>query len=218
MSVQLGFNAHGKSRVRLVKITKKPDGMNFIQQLNVQILLEGDDMAKVFLNGDNKSVVATDTCKNTVYCLASQHDFQSIEEFGIIIVKHFLKEYPNLVNKISVSISSDTWERLSTIPDSKGRVGPHKHAFKRVGPKRPFTNVQGELRRGSRLKLALQSGFSNLEILKTTQSGFEGFHRDRYTSLPEVKDRLLGTSVTATWAFNPTEVQRHDIKFHEVNG
>jgi hypothetical protein len=36
-------------------------------------------------------------------------------------------------------------------------------------------------------------------VLKTTQSGYEGFLRDEFTLLPEVRDRIMATSVTATW-------------------
>lgn len=88
--IKLGFNTHGKGRVRLVKVIRKADGTHDVQQLSVQILLEGDNMEKVFTTGDNSPVVATDTCKNTVYCLAKLHDFNSIEEFGIILCNHFL--------------------------------------------------------------------------------------------------------------------------------
>jgi urate oxidase len=38
-----------------------------------------------------------------------------------------------------------------------------------------------------------------LQVLKTTQSGYEGFLRDKYTLLPDVRDRILATSVTASW-------------------
>jgi urate oxidase len=47
----------------------------------------------------------------------------------------------------------------------------------------------------------VQSGVKSLELLKTTQSGFENFHRDRFTSLPDVSDRLLGTSAEAEWVY-----------------
>lgn len=31
------------------------------------------------------------------------------------------------------------------------------------------------------------------------QSGFEGFIRDRYTMLPETRERMMATEVTASW-------------------
>jgi len=212
--ITLGFNAHGKGRVRLVKVTRGKDGFHEVQQLNVQILLEGDHMDNVFLTGDNATVVATDTCKNTVYCLAKMHSFASIEEFGLIVCKHFLSEYPHIVNKISVQIIMDRWERIQDASTKK----PHKHAFLRKGPNRPFAHVQGEKRPAqASIKYAMQSGFRDLEIMKTTQSAFVGFHRDRFTSLPEVSDRLLGTSITAEWSFNEGHISSGSIDFNAVS-
>jgi len=103
---------------------------------------------------------------------------------------------------VSIQIIKDRWERLVN-PDSAGSVAPHKHCFKRVGPNRPFAHVQASRKGHSGTDLHMQSGFRNLEILKTTQSGFEGFHRNRLTSLPEAADRLLATSMNAEWEFTP---------------
>jgi len=53
---------------------------------------------------------------------------------------------------------------------------------------------------------SIKSGVRDVEIMKTTQSGFEGFHRNRYTSLPETRDRLLGTSMEAEWNFSESKL------------
>jgi urate oxidase len=45
----------------------------------------------------------------------------------------------------------------------------------------------------------------DLKVLKTTQSGYEGFLRDEFTLLPEVRDRIMATSVTATWKVRKCE-------------
>ena len=45
------------------------------------------------------------------------------------------------------------------------------------------------------------AGLKDLKVLKTTQSGFVGFIRDKYTSLPEVTDRVFSTSVYARWRY-----------------
>jgi urate oxidase len=37
--------------------------------------------------------------------------------------------------------------------------------------------------------------------LKTTGSGFEGFVKDKFTTLPETKERILATRLKATWLF-----------------
>ena len=38
-------------------------------------------------------------------------------------------------------------------------------------------------------------------MLKTTGSGWEGYLREQYTSLPETDDRILCTVVTASWDY-----------------
>ncbi len=204
-----------QNRVRLVKVTRGNDGYHNVEQLSVQILLEGDTMAEAFLTGDNAKVVPTDTCKNTVYCVANKHDFKSIEEFGIILCKHFLTEYPTVVNKVCIEITKDNWERVTT-PDSNGRSAPHKHTFRRFGPCKPFTHVQGTKRQGTNLTVDVQSGFKSMDIMKTTQSGFVKFHKCKYTTLPEVADRLLGTSVDATWSYSRAKVMRAGTDFNAV--
>jgi urate oxidase len=54
---------------------------------------------------------------------------------------------------------------------------------------------------------SVSAGIETLALLKTTGSGFEGFLRDRYTTLPETGDRILATEVSARWRYDrhPTE-------------
>jgi len=215
MAFQLDSNTHGKGRVRLVKVIRRKCGTHEIMQLNVQILLEGDDMETAFTEGDNSKVVPTDTCKNTVYCVANQNEFNSIEEFGIILGKHFIATYPTIVNKVNIVIKKDVWERV-VVPDSRGKNAPHKHTFRRVGPQVPYTEVSVGGSRGTVTSVAVKSGFKSLDILKTTQSGFTGFPRCRFTSLPEVTDRLVGTSADAEWVYNPEQVLRGAINYNKT--
>jgi urate oxidase len=53
-------------------------------------------------------------------------------------------------------------------------------------------------------KTLVESGIDNLHILKTTNSGWEKFHHDQYTALPDANDRILATSLTATWSYLDT--------------
>ena len=116
-----------------------------IYELLIDFSFQGDIMDNAFYEGDNSTVVPTDTCKNTVYCLAKLNNFKSIEEFGVIICKHFLTEHSNLVNRISVEIVKDDWQRIIS-PDTHGNMAPHKHTFTRIGPKKCYTKVVGEKR------------------------------------------------------------------------
>jgi urate oxidase len=58
-------------------------------------------------------------------------------------------------------------------------------------------------------KLEIESGLKDLVILKTTQSGFEGYPKCQYTTLAETKDRLLGTNVQAIWRYNAEVVSNY---------
>jgi urate oxidase len=40
--------------------------------------------------------------------------------------------------------------------------------------------------------------------MKTTQSGWEGFLKERFTTLPDTDDRILATVVTADWSYGKT--------------
>lgn len=37
--------------------------------------------------------------------------------------------------------------------------------------------------------------------MKTTQSGWEHFHNDRFATLPDANERILATTVKATWSY-----------------
>jgi urate oxidase len=55
----------------------------------------------------------------------------------------------------------------------------------------------------------IHSGIKDLKVLKTTQSGFEGFLKDQFTTLPEVKDRCFATQVYCKWRYH----QSKDVDF-----
>ena len=76
------------------------------------------------------------------------------------------------------------------------RIGgvEHPHAFAGQGLETRTCTV-----RHGRDGLHVESGLADLFLLKTTNSSFAGFIRDRYTTLPESADRILATMLTADW-------------------
>ena len=48
---------------------------------------------------------------------------------------------------------------------------------------------------------AAGGGVRDWTVLKTTQSGYEGYLKDAMTVLPETRERILATSVLATWRY-----------------
>jgi urate oxidase len=53
--------------------------------------------------------------------------------------------------------------------------------------------------RGLEQRAWVLSGLRDLVLLKSTGSEFAGFLHDRYTTLAETHDRVLATSLTASW-------------------
>ena len=47
----------------------------------------------------------------------------------------------------------------------------------------------------------MHAGLSNLVVLKTKHSGFAGFIREPFTTLPETSDRIFATAVNAQWLY-----------------
>ena len=47
----------------------------------------------------------------------------------------------------------------------------------------------------------VESGIEDLIVLKTTRSGFAGYMKDPYTTLPETTDRIFSTAVKAVWRY-----------------
>uniref|UniRef100_A0A2P2JP61 Uricase n=1 Tax=Rhizophora mucronata TaxID=61149 RepID=A0A2P2JP61_RHIMU len=182
---------HGKSRVRIARVWRnKAGGDHFLAEWNVSISLFSDCL-NAYLRDDNSDIVATDTMKNTVYVKAKECSEQvSAEDFAILLAKHFISSYQQ-VTAVIVKIVEKPWERVSIAGQ------PHQHGFK-LGSEKHTTEAIVK-RSGS---LQLTSGVEGLSVLKTTKSGFEGFVRDKYTALPETRERILATEVTASWRYS----------------
>ncbi|KAK8483633.1 hypothetical protein V6N13_062631 [Hibiscus sabdariffa] len=189
-----GFNfeqRHGKARVRVGRVWRSNDGRrHFMVEWNVNISLLSNCVA-AYVRDDNSDIVATDTMKNTVYVKAKECSEQlSAEEFAILLGKHFTSIYPQVYTAI-VKIVEKPWERISV----NGQ--PHEHGFK-LGSEKHTT--EAIIQKSGALQLT--SGIEGLSLLKTTQSGFEGFIRDKYTALPETRERMLATEVTSSWRYS----------------
>lgn len=194
MPITLAGNGYGKSAVRLVTVRRRPDAHE-LKDITVAIRLEGDYEA-AYRDGDNSGVLPTDTMKNTVYALAADHPLEDIEDFGLALGEHFIQDAQDArVAAARIELTEHLWERLDV-----GQT-PHPHAFRRAGSEKR-TAVVTRTREGAKVR----AGLEDLVVMKTAKSAFEGFPRDRYTTLPETADRLLATSVRATWSYTRDDV------------
>nr|AFK48604.1 unknown [Lotus japonicus] len=181
---------HGKERVRVARVWKNNQGHHFVVEWRVSISLLSDCLNS-YLRDDNSDIVATDTMKNTVYAKAKEcSEILSVEDFAILLAKHFTSFYKQVTTAI-VKIVEKPWERVNV--DGQ----PHEHGFK-LGSEEH--TAEAIVQKSGALQLT--SGIEGLSLLKTTKSGFEGFIRDKYTVLPETRERMLATEVTALWRYS----------------
>ena len=183
----LAENNYGKSGIRLVKVLRR-EGRHDLRDLTVAVRLEGS-FEDAHVKGDNSAVLPTDTMKNTVYALARRETPGAPETFGERLGREFLGECPWL-GRVEIEIVAHPWARLPL------GTGGHPHAFRSPGGETRTARVT--VTRGD---VAIRSGLAGLEVMKTTESGFVGYPRTRYTTLPETRDRILRTIVGSEWSW-----------------
>ena len=186
--IELVHNRYGKSRVRLMKVVRHADHHD-LYDWNVQLLLTGDFDA-THTEGDNSKLLATDTMKNTVYSRARVSTATTPEHFAMELADFLLRRNPQVAT-VEITIESGMWKRLTV------NGSPHPHAFMH-GSNELQTTVVTRAQGGV---FTVVSGLDQLLILKTADSAFAGYIQDELTTLKQTEDRLLGTSVQATWTY-----------------
>ncbi len=191
MTYRIQHHDYGKARVRLMRVTRRGQ-IHDLRELNVRILLEGA-FEETYLTGDNHRVLPTDTMKNTVYGLAKEKGVDRLETFGLALATHFLDSHAPTSRAI-VDLEEPAWARILA-PGPHGPA-PHPHAFRFAGTELQTARVTAE-----RATQQIESGLRGLRLLKTTASGFEGFPRDRFTTLKETRDRIFASEIEAVWTW-----------------
>ncbi|KAM9323734.1 uricase-like [Gastrophryne carolinensis] len=201
--VEFVRTGYGKNAVKVLQI-KRDGKWHFIKEIeaSVQLTLRSK---KDYLEGDNSDIIPTDTVKNTVHALAKIKGIKTIEEFSLELCNHFLSSF-NHVTQTRVYIQEVPWRRFE-----KDGV-QHVHAFVYSPEGVHFCEV--EQKRGG--EPVIHSGLKELQVLKTTQSGFEGFIKDRFTTLQEVRDRCFSTVVNCKWLYNTHEGVNFDAKWQTM--
>ncbi len=185
--VVLTANQYGKAENRVVRVVRDTDRHEVVD-LSVTSQLRGDFDA-AHIQGDNSHVVPTDTQKNTVFAFAKD-GIPSPEQFLLRLAEHFTGEFDWV-----------TGGRWAAEQYGWSRISDHNHAFYRSAPEIRTAVVVRD--NGSDTIL---TGFRGLTVMKTTESGFVGYPKDKYTTLPETTDRVLATDISTRWRYNTTDV------------
>ena len=140
---------------------------------------------------DNSTSVSTDTIKNVVNIVARENTGLCTEEFCQVLAQKYLDTYPQIAS-VAITAHETKWSRLSF----GGK--PHPHSFVLDSNGKPTVDVTAA--RGGASTLV--SGIDGFTFMKSTQSGWENYVKDPYTTIPPTADRMCATSMVASWKWS----------------
>ena len=183
------------------------DNRLFAADVSVQVL--GDNFRAAYTDGDNRDVVATDSMKNFVLRKALEWEGSTLEDLLAFLGAEFLATYDQME---AVVMSADEIPFVAElVPDGDGGFVESEVLFS-LG-RADFGGAQLVVERmeaGSAIS-DLQSGRSEMRLIKTTGSSFARFVQDDFTTLPEVEDRPLYIWLDATWRYaDPADARGED--------
>lgn len=185
--MQLVKNCYGKGGVRVMRVDRSGP-QHVVRELNVKAIVEGD-FARAYTDKDNSTSLCTDTVKNLVNIVAYENIALDTEKFCQTVAARFLKEYPQ-VESVSVHADETKWVRMT----DAGAELPYGFIHDANG--KPFADVAA-----TRNGMTTKSGINGFTFLKTTESGWDNFYKDAYTTLAETRDRIAATAMEASWTW-----------------
>ncbi len=169
---------YGKAAVRFYRT----DDRHGLFAGEVALDVSGDRLRPAWTEGDNTLIVATDSMKNFIHAAALDYPGSDLEGFAAFLGHRFLETYPQI---------------------ERARMDVREVPFAAEGPTSysPRYGDYGavELELDARGVLAHRCARRSLHLVKTTGSSFAGFVRDRYTTMPETRDRPLFIHLDAHW-------------------
>ena len=191
-------STYGKGRVRVMRLAGEGDHRD-VRELELRAMLTGD-VDRAFTEADNSTTVSTDTIKNVVNVVAREELELGAELFCRAVARRLLDLYPGM-HSATVSARETRWNRMGI------DGAPHPHAFTRDGNGVGTAEAVMD-RSGGRVS----SGLSGFTVLKATASGWAGYVRDPYTTIPETHDRIAATAMEARWGW-----ERDPADFADAN-
>jgi urate oxidase len=184
---------YGKGDVTVYRLYRDgniPPGQSAVFGANVLILIYGDAFWPTYTDGDNSSLVATDSMKNFIQRETMNFEGGDLESYCRFLADKFLQTYPQ---------AAGAQVTASEIP--YGELSNCALAFTPGGPDRAWALVEtardasGEIR----------SGIRGFRLLRLNGSAFQGFVRDQYTTLPEIANRPLHMWLDLDWSYIAAE-------------
>jgi urate oxidase/2-oxo-4-hydroxy-4-carboxy-5-ureidoimidazoline decarboxylase len=171
---------YGKGDVTAYRLTRQ--GETAVFGASVLILIYGDAFWPTYTTGDNSSLVATDSMKNFIQRETLNFAGDDLEAYCRFLAQKFMETYPQ-AEGAQVTARDIPYAPLSSV------------AFVPHGPDRVWARI--EITRSGIAEA--RSGIEGFRLLRLNGSAFQGFVRDRYTTLPDIANRPLHMWLDLDW-------------------
>jgi len=194
-------NYYGKDDVivyRLNRDGQAPSGQSPVFGASVLMLVYGDAFWPTYETGDNTGLIATDSMKNFIQRETMNYPGYDLESYGRFLAGRFLDTYPQ-VEGVQLTATEIPYHAIAGVAAA---FSPHGAAsFSPYGPERAMARI--ELRRsgGALETVEVRSGIQGFRLLRLGGSAFHGFVRDRYTTLPDIRNRPLHMGLALDWLY-----------------
>ncbi|WP_249435931.1 factor-independent urate hydroxylase [Paenibacillus sp. Marseille-Q4541] len=187
---------------------------NVLFGMNIKVAVKGEKFITSFTEGDNSLVVATDSMKNFILRHAADFTGATVEGFLEFASRQFLETYPQMTG-VRMTAEQVPFEQIQV--GNAESIVPSDLVFKYSHNESASATVVLERENSSINVVSHQSGVMNLRLIKVKGSGFAGFVRDEYTTLPETSDRPLFIFLNIHWKYTETEDGLDDLRGNYVD-
>lgn len=218
---------YGKSNVAVYRTYAKPmTGLTLIPEssfagrnnilfaADVAVRVFGDNFLPAYTEGDNRTVVATDTMKN--FILQETLDFPgaTLESLLAFLGQRFLSTYPQM-ESLRMSGTQLPFPAANA-PTDMGTIVPSELLF--ASDRNDAASAELTIERaGDGITVRdHRCSLGEMRLVKVTGSAFADFDRDTYTTLPERPDRLLYIFLNCSWRYNDPDQMLSDNLAHYV--
>src|SRR5207245_7571616 len=184
--------SYGKARVVFYRLAGR-DAPPLAASVDIDVF--GERFLSAYTEGDNRSVVATDTMKNFVYAMAAEYEGSTLLGLCAFLGQRFLVTYP-VMETLRVSA------REVPLDAAAGERGPSDVLFRSTRGDGAVAQVAVDAIGGKAEITAARSGWEGMRFVKTTGSSFATFARDDYTTRPELTDRPLTIRLDVYWRYS----------------
>lgn len=168
----------------------------FAAEVDVEVF--GGNFIAAYTEGDNSSVVATDSMKNFILRHALDFTGATLEDFLHLLGHKFLATYPQM-ERIRLT-GRELAFAAASVPQS-GVFAASNVLFTRSN--NDFATARIDFARSGEQVIITghECGRVGMQLMKITGSSFTDFVRDDYTTLPERVDRPLYIYLDTHWKY-----------------